>query len=285
MPCLDSEALATRNRTLLELSRFDATILGESAVTAIEAGYYSSANGTKVDWLALVENACQRKVSIGPDAPLPDFEARHHPETKIQVSNETTLIAARRLRDEEQNPLVLNFANGVSPGGGFLNGARAQEETLCRSSALYATLKDDPMYAHHRQRPLPDSSNWAIYSPDVPVFRTDDGQALAEPWLMNVLTCAAPYAPGVGRQQSASILKDRIHRILAIARAYGYDSLVLGAWGYGAFGNDARQTASDFKAAFEIEFQGAFSDVLFAITDWSQDRRFLSPFREIFSDH
>jgi len=62
-------------------------------------------------------------------------------------------------------PAALNFANGIHPGGGFLHGARAQEEALCRSSALYETLVGDPMYVYHAARPRPDSSDWVIYSP------------------------------------------------------------------------------------------------------------------------
>jgi hypothetical protein len=30
------------------------------------------------------------------------------------------------------------------------------------------------------------------------------------------------------------------------------------------------------------EFAGAFSQVVFAITDWSAERRFLGPFRDVF---
>jgi len=180
-------------------------------------------------------------------------------------------------------PLALNFANGVQPGGGFLGGARAQEEVLCRSSALYHTIVDDQMYAEHRQRSRPDSTDWAVYSPDVPVFRTDDGAELEHPWLLSFITCAAPYAPAIGQPQAGDLLRRRIHRVLAIARSYGHSALVLGAWGCGAFGNDAHRTAIDFRHALENDFSGAFTDVVFAITDWSPERRFLGPFREAFA--
>ena len=158
------------------------------------------------------------------------------------------------------------------------NGARAQEEVLCRSSALYATLSGDPMYAAHNARPLPDSTDWAILSPDVPVFREDGGAALPAPWPLSILTCAAPYAPGVGKPLAADLLQARIHRVLAIARAFEYPALVLGAWGCGAFGNDPVRTARDFHTALACEFAGAFTQVVFAIADWSPERRFLAPF-------
>ena len=137
----------------------------------------------------------------------------------MQVTNETTLMASRRLVEEGAKPLALNFANGVQPGGGFLYGARAQEEVLCRSRALFSTLVDDPMYECHWDRDLPDSTNWAIYSSDVPVFRDDAGLELDRPWLLSFFSCAAPYAPDVGSERSASLLQDRINRVLTIAQA------------------------------------------------------------------
>ena len=35
---------------------------------------------------------------------------------------------------------VLNFASAIKPGGGFMNGAQAQEESIARSSTLHPTL-------------------------------------------------------------------------------------------------------------------------------------------------
>jgi uncharacterized protein (TIGR02452 family) len=140
------------------------------------------------------------------------------------------------------------------------------------------------MYEAHRKRPLPDSSNWAIYSPSVPIFRLDDGTELDQIWHLSFLTCAAPYAPAIGKAHSAKLLQERIHRVLEIMKAFEYDTLVLGAWGCGAFGNDAYQTAKDFKDLLENDYKGVFSNVIFAITDWSQERKFLGPFRDVFNN-
>ncbi|MBL8114144.1 MAG: TIGR02452 family protein [Acidobacteria bacterium] len=282
LPCLDSDELAAARRRELYITRAAATALGISAVDAAEAGAYLF-EGTRVDWRASVEAAISAKVSIPPDAPLPTHGAVAFPETVVQVTNETTTAASKRLLAAGHRPLALNFANGVSPGGGFLHGALAQEEAISRSSALYSTLVGDRMYDVHRKRTDKASSDWTIYSPGVPIFRADDGTELPEPWLLDFLTCAAPYAHTVGQPESGDLLERRIHRVLAIARAYGYETLVLGAWGCGAFGNDPKRTAVDFRKALENEFEGAFSHVVFAITDWSPERRFLGPFRDAFA--
>jgi uncharacterized protein (TIGR02452 family) len=141
------------------------------------------------------------------------------------------------------------------------------------------------MYEEHRMRPQPDSTGWAIYSPDVPVFRIDDGTELRQPWLLSFLTCAAPYAPIIGQPRAGDLLQQRIDRVFAIAQAFGHPALVLGAWGCGAFENDPYRTATDFRQALEIDYGGAFSDVVSAITDWSPERKFLAPFRNVFAQY
>lgn len=284
VPCLDSDEMAAVRQKDLDIPRAEASALGRSAVEVARRGHYLTRTGHRVNWHAEVQAAMAAKRSIPPDESLLIGARSTFRETLVQVSNESTLGAAHRLVSEGKRPLALNFANGVEPGGGFLNGARAQEESLCRSSALYLTLEGDPMYAAHFRRPIPDSSDWAIYSPDVPVFRADRGEECPSPWLLSFITCAAPVATRVGQPLSAELLQKRIHRILIIALAYRYSALVLGAWGCGAFGNDPFQTARDFRAALEGDFRGAFSDVVFAVTDWSPDRKFLGPFRTVFSE-
>jgi uncharacterized protein (TIGR02452 family) len=267
LPCLDSAAMAACRRKELDIPRDIAAALGRSAVEAARQGYYVTEAGRQVDWRDAVQAAHAAKVSIAPHAALPRQEPVAFPETRVQVSNETTLGTAFRLVESGLKPLALNFANGIHPGGGFLSGARAQEEVLCRSSALYQTLVEDPMYEAHRQRPQPDSTDWAVFSPEVPVFRKDDGTALEQYWLLSFLTCAAPYAPAIGQPEAGNLLQHRIHRILTIAQSYGYAALVLGAWGCGAFANDPHRTAMSFRQALENDFKGAFSDIVFAITD------------------
>jgi uncharacterized protein (TIGR02452 family) len=283
LPCLDSPELAAQRKRELRLPRNRAAALGRSAVEAIRQGFYSDEAGARVAWREAVEAARAAKRSLHPDDPLPRRDHAPFPETNLQVTNETTLGAAERLAARGLTPLALNFASGVHPGGGFLSGALAQEEVLCRSSALYATLEGDPMYAAHALRPRPDSSDWAIYSPDVPVFRRDDGTPLDAPWPLTFLTCAAPYAPAIGQPEAGDLLQQRIRRVIAIARAFGHPALVLGAWGCGAFANDPARTARDFRQSLETDFSGAFGEIAFAIADWSPDRRFLGPFREAFA--
>ena len=284
LPCVDSDVLASARRRELHIARDVAAALGRSAVEAAHVGSYVSQSGRDVDWSSPLQRARASKRSISPDVALPKAPAPALAETLVQVRNETTLQASQRLTARGLRPLALNFANGATIGGGFLNGARAQEEVLCRSSALYQTLVGDPMYEAHRRRPRPDSTDWAIHSPDVPVFRTDEGAALDEPWPLSIISCAAPYAPTVGQPESGDLLRSRITRVLSIAGSFGYSVLVLGAWGCGAFENDPRRTAADFRDALETDFAGVFSEITFAITDWSAERKTLGPFRDVFAD-
>jgi len=266
----------------LNISRENAAKLGLSAIEIVNNGFYFSDSGKKVEIGSFVKSACSARRSIPPDAQLIDSKSISSFDTQVQVANETTLGASLRLVRAGLRPLALNFASGVQPGGWFLDGARAQEEVLCRSSALYQTLVNDQMYEEHRKRQLPDSTDWAIYSPDVPIFRNDGGRNLEESWLLSFITCAAPYAPVIGQPKSRNLLKKRIHRVLSIAKSLGYSSLVLGAWGCGAFSNDPYCTAVDFRKVIEGEFRGNFSDTVFAIADWSENRKFLGPFRDVF---
>jgi uncharacterized protein (TIGR02452 family) len=149
---LDSPELAEANRSALDIPRDRTEKLGRSAVAAAEAGAYFTHSGQEVSIAAAVTAAVSGKRSIAPHDPLPPTEPKSFPSIRIEVANLTTLQAARRLVDRGLRPLALNFANGLHPGGGFLRGSLAQEEVLCRSSALYLTLVGDPdLHIEHRR--------------------------------------------------------------------------------------------------------------------------------------
>jgi uncharacterized protein (TIGR02452 family) len=182
----------------------------------------------------------------------------------------------------------LNFASAKNPGGGFLTGARAQEESLARSSGLYACLVGNPMYDFHRARPDPMYSHYAIYSPGVPVFRADDGGLLDAPFLCSFITCPAVNAKVVLERNASrrSEIKEamwvRVLKVLAIAAEKGHEAVILGAWGCGVFGNDPQEIAELFRRALLERFRGAFAKIVFAIFDQSQDKQFVSPFERVF---
>ncbi|HEY2588202.1 MAG TPA: TIGR02452 family protein [Tepidisphaeraceae bacterium] len=268
-----------------QISRDRAAALGAETLGILRAGFYSSSDGSRVDLAVGLRRAAQGTASYPPDAAPPPFVAVGRA-TRVTVENRTTLAVARELADAGLRPAALNFASARHPGGGFFSGARAQEESLARSSGLYACLEGNPMYAYHEKRRDPLYSNYAIYSPDVPVFREDAGALLDRPYACSVVTSPAvnakvalertPHAGPAIREA----MQARVRKVLSVMAGHGHDTIILGAWGCGAFGNDPREIAPVFRDALDGEFTGVFATVVFAIVDWSDDARFIGPFRQ-----
>ncbi|MCO5997039.1 TIGR02452 family protein [Actinoallomurus rhizosphaericola] len=206
---------------------------------------------------------------------------------RFEVTAEGSLQAARRLHDTGTGTgtgagtgagriAVLNFASARNPGGGYLGGARAQEEDLCRHSLLYPCLLRAPEYyeAHRASRDLLYSDR-VIWSPDVPVHRGNDGELLPAPYPVSFLTCPAPNTGEALRRDPAvadripAVLRARARRVLSVAAHHGARRLVLGAWGCGVFRNDPRQVAEAFHAHLAAggDYADVFDHVVFAVWD------------------
>lgn len=188
---------------------------------------------------------------------------------RIDVTNESTVDATRRLGGDIA---ALVFASARNPGGGFLNGAQAQEESVARASALYpCLLAAGDFYAHHRAHDDLTYSDRVIYSPGVPVFRDDKGRFLPEPHEVSFLTAAAPNRSAILRSRPdqagdiPAVLLRRAVRVLHVAAAHGHRRLVLGAWGCGVFGNDPALVAETFRIA--LRDNRYFDHVVFAVLD------------------
>lgn len=162
---------------------------------------------------------------------------------------------------------VLNFASGTTPGGQYSLGATAQEEDLCRQSTLYPALcKVDQFYKINYRNPKVYSDG-IIYTPDIVFFRDDNLALLDKPFSANIISAPAVNRSGINRQSKEEldgIMKIRISKILNIASLYG-DSVILGAFGCGAFKNNPSTIASIFKGLLSNEFKGVFKYVEFAV--------------------
>lgn len=237
----------------------------------VAAGLYRAPDGHEVSVAAAIEAARAGTRMYGPDpVPVPAFTAV---DTFIEVTGESSLEAARRLGGRTA---VLNFASARNPGGGYLNGAQAQEEALCRASALYTCqLRAREFYDHHRAHRDPFYTDRVIHSPAVPVFRDEHGRLLDSTQLVGFLTAAAPNAGVVRRtapERAAELpraLSARAGQVLSVAVTEGYRRLVLGAWGCGVFQNDPAQVAGAFRTLLAPggRFSGAFEHVVFGVLD------------------
>lgn len=210
--------------------------------------------------------------------------------TSLEVTEESTLQAAQRLREKADPVGVLNFASAKHPGGGFLRGALAQEESIARSSTLYATLKDQKIYEKEKNDGSALYGHWAIYSPSIIVFKDDDGTLLKKPYDIHVVTCPAPNTRVLKQFKTPDLtnldghLVFRVKMILSTFYMHNINTLVLGAWGCGVFGNNPRRVAEIFHYHLNNDFKGAFSKVTFAVYTAGDlnDPNYVA-FKEVFS--
>ncbi|MFD9000183.1 TIGR02452 family protein [Streptomyces sp. NPDC059582] len=238
----------------------------------VATGAYRAPAGHEVSIAAAVEAAREGTRMYGP-GPVRVPPAASPVDTVFEVTGESSLEAARRLAGPVA---VLNFSSARNPGGGYLNGAQAQEEALCRASALYTCLLGvREFYDHHRAHRDPFYTDRVIHSPAVPVFRDDRGRLLDETFVAGFLTAAAPNGGVVLRtaperaSELPHALAVRAERVLETAAAHGYRRLVLGAWGCGVFRNDPAQVAGAFRALLGPgrRFAGTFERVVFGVLD------------------
>jgi uncharacterized protein (TIGR02452 family) len=268
--------------------------IAQVTMNILERGMYFSPTGQEIIIQTDLEKACKRTqlfsveeletFLIHRNFPTPKFSS------KISVTGETTLQAAQRLaRESNDTVAVLNFASAKNPGGGFLGGAQAQEESLARSSGLYPSLLTQPrFYEFHRKQDNLLYSDMMIYSPNVPVFRNDSGTLLEEPYLASFITSAAPNAGAIANNQPQRLeqipdsLETRARYVFALAEHFQHERIILGAWGCGVFRNDPVMVAQTFSRLLETKFLGAFREVVFAVYDSSREKKVYQVFEKEF---
>ena len=198
-------------------------------------------------------------------APLRKTVEREYPDTEIVDMDSVSAIFAKK----DGKTAVLNFASYKNPGGMFLKGSCAQEECLCHASYLYNVLsRYDATYYYSNKQDLNKSlyRNRALYTPNVFFEKFDQsGRSIA---MCDVITCAAPnyFAAkkycNVSREENRNALFSRIAFVRDIAEENNVETLILGAFGCGVFGQDPYEVAKIF---FEMFYYSSVKKVVYAI--------------------
>jgi uncharacterized protein (TIGR02452 family) len=244
--------------------------------------------------------------------------------TIVEVKNADCLDEALRLKELGLNPVVLNMASAKRPGGGYENGAGAQEENIFRRTNLAFVLADIEGLDPKRRwgYPLPEFSS--VYTPKAFILRSSEqtGYAfLPAPVEMAFVAVAAYANPATNTKRDGTIwltqkmaekTDRKIRGLLYVSRAllcthtpsclliwisrwtalsHGHDSIVLSALGCGAYKNPPKHIAQIFRKVLQdTAFKNKFKHVVFAIFDDHNARKShnpegnVQPFVDVFQD-
>lgn len=241
----------------------------------LRAKSYQSPDGTlhQLDLTRAAQNATLL-FTAGNVAQRPGIES-----TRVIVKNQDCLYAAADLHTRALNPMILDMASDGHFGGGYLSGARAQEEDCCRRSGL--CLAADTQHGVQTRNFYPLSGHSAgagVYVPHVPIFRAgyDKGyQYLNQPFEAAFGIFAGfnnpplDYSSGHPRLRpaEAAATREKIRCFYEMARQKGHQSVVFGALGCGAFRNPPDHIAEIAIDVITREFAHCFKEVVIAVLD------------------
>jgi uncharacterized protein (TIGR02452 family) len=271
--------------------------MAQETLSAIKNRQYTSPSGKVVHF-----SEAQQAAKIGTKVYRPqDLEALDEQinqklselnhDCSIEVQRTDSLAAAAALAPKYRT-VVHNFASAKNPGGGFLTGAKAQEEDLSRNSGLYTCLADRAQvyYNANRKSGTAFYTDHIVYSPSVPVIRGRDGQLLETPWYADFITVPAVNAGAVRKNEKQfvddieSVMRGRLYYTLGIAMLQGAEAVVTGAWGCGVFQNEPSLVARLFSENLSKGgvYSKAFKHVTFGVLDKVENGKFIGPFQEVF---
>jgi len=255
---------------------YRAKVFKESTINCLQAGYYVSPNGTKHDLtkdihegrkgLKLYKDGGNIKQHVG------DYD------TKLITDSRDCMKLALMYKKMGCNPVLLDMAANDKPLGDPYKGARAQEEDLSRRSTLAAIL--DPQYQHQNDQLYPLDQKvgpvGGIYLSNVKIFA--DGyesgyQFLDQPESVAVIVSAAIRKPTLNNDlsyqdpQVYNTMKEKIRTQLKMAYDQGHDTVILSAFGCGAFSNPPHLIADIYRQVIEKEYPHCFKYIVFSVVD------------------
>lgn len=267
----------------------DRKAIARQTLDIMEKGWYET-EGTVVEIRARQQESVKNSVLFTPEQGkrlLEQYETVTKKTAKYKCCtwNCSTVDAILKLAGENQcRCAVLNFASAKNPGGGFINGAMAQEESLAASSGLYRTLTvHEEYYRNNRACQSMMYTDHAIYSPEVVFFRDGGFRLLEKPFTSSVLTLPAVnmgqvLLKGEDCDTAERVMRRRMKLALAVFAERGAKNLVLGAYGCGVFRNDPVKIAAWWEELLSGEFKGVFEQIVFAVLDRSKNKACLNAF-------
>lgn len=272
----------------------------------VEQGYYRTAQGQIVPLQQAAE--LDAKTEIYPFAEEMKVVAPRY-EQIISILEQDCLDAAKIYVDRGDKSLLVLFAGPEEVGGGFIDGSGAgQEERILYRSDLTALFK----HYHEQQTLNPESFNTTkfplftslIHTPEVKIFRDSSFAPLEKTYSVGILISAAPVSncyqktinsfdllisedgPIYAEEATKQLMKRIIYTQLKTGYDCGYETIVLGAFGCGAFQNPAQVVANLYREVIETYFNGAFKQIVFAILDAkpgpSNPEGNVTPFKRVF---
>lgn len=177
--------------------------------------------------------------------------------TKVKVVRDDSISAGLKYPD----PLILIFADDVTPGGTLVSGAQ-EEMIFYRTSVRQNLVKS--LY--------PILSDECLYAPDVHVVYDTEANKYAEMppnTRASFIACPGIKFPSTDRlnrlcPEDAALMKRKIELIIHVAVAKKHRTLVLGPLGTGAYGGPAQHIAEIFKEAVTEFAIGRVENVIFA---------------------
>lgn len=269
-------------------------LIAQDTLKILQQGFYQTPTGEKID-IGTQQKAAEINTKLYSPKMSDELLVQRNAnsfstETKFVVKYATTLDAVRDLIEEgKSNIACLNFASAKNPGGGFLGGSQAQEESIARSTGLYnCQMNAWEYYEVNRNTKSCIYTDYMIYSPNVPILKNEEGVNLNQLNLVSIITAPAVNFGVVKNRepekvsQVEGVMKRRIAKVLAICLEHGHRHIVLGAWGCGVFQNDPNDVARWFKEVIEENFKNEFLEIVFAV--YSRNEKFIRAFYEEFGE-
>ncbi|MFZ9856726.1 MAG: hypothetical protein ACO3F2_00155 [Roseiflexaceae bacterium] len=196
---------------------------------------------------------------------------RQYDATSIMVHNHTTLTVGRawhqrgyRVAVVNPTPLRLCHPSLVS--------SIASQNILLRSGGLAECLIDSGCYTV-------GSTSEPIVSPQLPIFRTHDGDLLNQPWGCDVITLASDAIDSVTSPMHHDFVSDWLHAVVLAVRRIGANVLVF------SVGSDVDAPLVVrllYNAFMQVKLH-ALAAINIVVSDQSYNQRVWTPFQQRFN--